>query len=98
MNSSSNDEVWLESDSEAISVPGKKYYEVNSLYVLVTDTPVPVHSDDSMDIDSCNGDYVDQDSDSRAGATKSAVVRLTPPQTINNFNKSKQCKLRVSPQ
>ena len=64
MNSSSNDEVWLESDSEAISVPGKKYYEVNSLYVLVTDTPVPVHSNDSMDVDSCNGDYVDQDSDS----------------------------------
>ena len=57
--------MWLESDSEAIPVPGKKYYKVNSLYVLVTDTPVSVHSDDR--IDSCNGDDVDQlalDSDS----------------------------------
>ena len=47
----------LESDSEAISVPGKKYYKVNSLYVLVIDTPVSVHNDDRMD--SCNGDDVD---------------------------------------
>ena len=38
--------MWLESDSEAIPVPGKKYYKVNSLYVLVTDTPVSVYSDD----------------------------------------------------
>ena len=55
---SSNDE---ESDSEAISVPGKKYYEVNSLYVLVTGTPVSVHNDNRMD-SSCNGDELALDS------------------------------------